>query len=233
MKKRSSEKKWIPFWADKWLWGSMRIECTIEERAIWIDLLALGTKDDGFIRANEDIPYPVEQLAGMLRIPKDRLQKGINKFVRIKKLTRLQNKTLYITEWKKYQLTDRHKRRVMSEKKDTVAAKEDPILDKNREEENRKEDKNILCEKEFQLLWKAWPKEGRFDSKETLKKLKAIHKQGKLDLFKKVTNGYLQFLHHKEANENFPQKAKHLKTWMNNWEGEREQYENFKYEQRL
>ena len=93
--------------------------------------------------------------------------------------------------------------------------------------------KNIVLETEFQKLWKSYPKEGRFDSKESLKKFKAICGQGKLKAFKKVPNGYLQFLEHKKNNENFPQKAKHLKTWLNNWEGEREQFENFKYESPL
>jgi len=91
-------------------------------------------------------------------------------------------------------------------------------------------DKNILYEKEFELLWESYPKEGRFDSKESLKKFKAICGQGKLKAFKQITNGYLQFLEHQRVNEKFPQKAKHLKTWLNNWEGEREQYEDFKYE---
>ena len=64
-------------------------------------------------------------------------------------------------------------------------------------------------------------------------KFLALCKQGKLEAFKKVTNGYLQFLEDKRVNENFPQRAMHLKTWLNNWEGEKEQYENFKYEARL
>lgn len=98
------------------------------------------------------------------------------------------------------------------------------------------ENKSILkstIEKEFNKLWKAWPKEGRFDSKHCLMKFEAIVKQGKLKLFKKISNGYLQYLEDKRVNDNFPQKAKHLKTWMNSWEGEREQFENFKFEQPL
>ena len=63
-----SEKTWFPFWIDKWIFGSMRIEFDVEERGIWIDLYALATKDNGHIRANEDVPYPMEQLSGMLII---------------------------------------------------------------------------------------------------------------------------------------------------------------------
>lgn len=101
---------------------------------------------------------------------------------------------------------------------------------RSKKKEVDKEDKNILYEKEFDKLWKSYPEEGRFDSKESLKKFKAICGQGKLKAFKQITNGYLQFLEHQRVNEKFPQKAKHLKTWLNNWEGERELYENFKYE---
>ena len=36
MKKRVSETKWIPFWGDKWLFGSMRIEFGVAERGVWI-----------------------------------------------------------------------------------------------------------------------------------------------------------------------------------------------------
>jgi len=140
MKERTS-RSWIPFWTDKWLYGSMRLEFNAEERAIWIDLLALANKDDGWIRANEDIPYPLEQLAGMLVLPKELLKKSIAKFVRKRKLTRAKNGTLYITNWDKYSFTDRHKRRVMSEKTDTMSEKTDPILDKIREEKIRKEKK--------------------------------------------------------------------------------------------
>lgn len=86
---------------------------------------------------------------------------------------------------------------------------------------------------EFKTLWKAWPKEGRFLHDFCLKKFIALCKKGKLEEFKKVTNGYLQFLQYKADHENFPQRAMHLKTWLNNWEGEKEQYENFKYEPRL
>jgi hypothetical protein len=68
MKKRTPDNIWFPFWVDKWIWGSMRIEFEPIERAIWVDLLALAAKDDGYIRANEDIPYPLEQLAGIRRL---------------------------------------------------------------------------------------------------------------------------------------------------------------------
>lgn len=134
MKKRVPDKFWFPWWPDKWIFGSVRIECTPAERGIWVDLLSLASKDDGHIRANEDTPYPLEQLSGMLIIPIEDLTAAITKFLTTEKLTRLKSGTLYITKWDKYQFTDRHKRRIeseMSAKKDIVSKKEAPILNKS------------------------------------------------------------------------------------------------------
>ena len=140
MKKRTPDKFWFPWWPDKWIFGSMRIECTAEERGIWLDLYCIASKDNGFIRANEETPYPISQLAGMLIIPEKTLREAIEKFIELKdkdgngKLTRTEFGTLYITKYEKYQFTDRHKRRVdegMSEETDTMSEEKDPILKKN------------------------------------------------------------------------------------------------------
>jgi len=110
MIKRRAEMAWFPFWPEKWLSGSMRIEFGPAERSIWVDLLCLASKDNGYIRANEDIPYPLEQLAGMLLVPLDLLGEFIKKTIDKKKLTELNNGTLYITKWDKYQLSESFKR---------------------------------------------------------------------------------------------------------------------------
>ncbi len=111
MIKRKVDKFWFPWWPDKWIFGSIRIECTPEERGIWVDLLSLASKDDGHIRANEEIPYPIEQLSGMLMIPQEMLRDAIEKFINLKdkegkgKLTRTKEGTLYVTKWEEYQLS--------------------------------------------------------------------------------------------------------------------------------
>jgi len=112
---KKETKLWIPLYIDKWLFGSTRIELSPEERSVWIDLLALAAKDDGHIRANEGIPYPLDQLAGLLRIPEALLKRTITKCIRRKKLIRLKDRTLYILNWDKYQFSDRHKRRIDSD----------------------------------------------------------------------------------------------------------------------
>ena len=66
-------KDWFPLWVDKWIFGSTRIELEPDERAVWVDLLALAAKDDGWVRANNNIPYQTQQLSGLLNISLDLL----------------------------------------------------------------------------------------------------------------------------------------------------------------
>lgn len=112
MKKRVPDKFWFPWWPGKWIFGSVRIEFSPAERGIWVDLLSFASMDDGHIRANEDTPYLLQQLSGMLIIPEKELEAAINKFIKNKKLTKLKSGTLYVTKWEKYQFSDRHKRRI-------------------------------------------------------------------------------------------------------------------------
>ncbi len=129
MIKRKVDKFWFPWWPEKWLWGTIRIECTPAERGIWVDLLSLASKDDGHIRANEEIPYPIKQLAGMLIIPEQELDAAIKKFLKIGKLIKTKTGTLYVAKWDKYQFSERHKRRIEEEKSDkTDMVSEEPAL---------------------------------------------------------------------------------------------------------
>ncbi|MEM5810146.1 MAG: phage replisome organizer N-terminal domain-containing protein [Candidatus Aenigmatarchaeota archaeon] len=129
MKERYS-KDWIPLWIDKWLFGSTRLELEPAERSVWIDLIALGSKDNGFIRANEEIGYLPQQLAGLLNIPLELLQRTIEKCKKNGKLQDLGNNIYYISNWNKFQLSERQKRRFMSAKTDTMSAKTDIMSSK-------------------------------------------------------------------------------------------------------
>ena len=158
MKKRTPDRFWFPFWPDKWIFGSIRIECSVAERGIWVDLLSLASKDDGHIRANEETPYPLKQLSGMLLIPEDELHSAIEKFIKLEKITRTETGTLYVIKWDKYQFTDRHKRRVegeMSEETDIVSEKRTP--NKIKEKEIKEED-NKEYSPEFESFWNEYPK---------------------------------------------------------------------------
>lgn len=207
MKKRYS-KNWIPLWPDKWLWGSTRIELEPDERGVWIDFLALGSKDDGWIRANKSIPYPSEQLAGMLRISIELLERTIEKCIKVGKLKKHPNGTFYIINWKTYQFSDRHKQRVSPEINPERDAK-------------------------FDELWKMWPPEGRFKKKHCIEKFNALYKAGKYDEFWQTTLGYGEMLKAQRVHNNFEQRVMFLSTWLNNWEQDKEQYKGFKCRPKL
>jgi len=176
MKDRSSDKFWFPWWPDKWIFGSVRIEFSPAERGIWVDMLSLASKDDGHIRANEETPYPIQQLAGMLIIPEEILKSAIEKFIETTKLTRTEAGTLYVTKWDKYQFSVRHKSRIdkeMSENSDTMAEKKDAIIKKSKENNNNK----IEHDSNFEVFWKYYPrKHEKIDAFDTWKRLKVTQK---------------------------------------------------------
>ncbi len=134
MKKRTPDKFWFPWWPDKWIFGSVRIECSPAERGIWVDLLSFASKDDGYIRANEETPYLLKQLAGILLIEEKELEDAIEKFIKLGKLKRTKEGTLYIIKWNKYQFSKRHKRRV-------EVSNGNPSLKDSKEHNIKEEDK--------------------------------------------------------------------------------------------
>lgn len=142
MKNRDDSMEWIPLWVDKWIFGSTRIELQPDERAVWVDLMALASKDNGFIRANPETPYPPQQLAGLLCISEELLERSIrrcietNKIVQCGQIVDNSFRGYFLSNWAEYQLSDRHKRRFirnvseneqMSEKKDNMTLKREPI----------------------------------------------------------------------------------------------------------
>jgi len=156
MKNRDDSMEWIPLWVDKWIFGSTRIELQPDERAVWIDLMAVASKDNGFIRANPETSYPPQQLAGLLCISEELLNRTILRCVATGKIKECGNPVennftgYYIINWAEYQLSDRHKRRfisnvsentLMSSKTDTMSSKREPIgEDRIGEDRIREED---------------------------------------------------------------------------------------------
>jgi hypothetical protein len=118
---------WIPLWVDKWIFGSTRIELKPDERAVWIDLMALAAKDNGWVRANPDTAYPIEQLAGLLCISKELLERSIQRFIDTGKIQIVENSFLnngktqivenssagyFLTNWQEYSLSNDYKKRI-------------------------------------------------------------------------------------------------------------------------
>lgn len=120
---------WFPMWVDKWLFGSTRLELEPDERSVWVDLIALSYKDKGHIRANEGVPYLNTQLAGLLNIPLELLERTIKKCLSIKinKLKLEPDGSLYVVNFANYDFSERHKRRLMSEDADIVSDTADTL----------------------------------------------------------------------------------------------------------
>ncbi|GAH77353.1 unnamed protein product, partial [marine sediment metagenome] len=144
-----------------WLFGSTRLELEPDERSVWIDLLALSKKDNGYIRANEGMPYPDSQLSGMLNIKEELLKRTICKCLskKVKKLERLKDGTLFVVSQATgdYELSKRYKRMLKektSAKAEHTSAKAEPKRreEKRRVDKNRVEKKvNISAEEELQI----------------------------------------------------------------------------------
>ena len=157
MKKRTGD-DWFPFWIDKWLLGSTRDELTIEQCAVWVDFLALSYKDEGYIRANEGIPYPIKRLSGLLNRPVKLIQQTIDRCLepKINKLRLESDGTLYVISHPEYELSKRHKRRLME---DDVRQKGHDIQktdaksreEKSREEKNRIEKRRVDRDKKKEI----------------------------------------------------------------------------------
>ena len=248
MKKRVPDKFWFPWWPDKWIFGSIRIECTLEERAIWVDLLSLASKDNGHIRANEEMPYPVEQLAGMLRVPKETLSKAIEKFINLKdkngkgKLTKTKEGTLYVTKWEKYQFSESYLRVQKYREKESDSrhgnAKSLQCNKKtlpynntlnNNKINNNKEKAESLHEKLFKDFWEAYPKKVAKDyAKE---KFMILMRKGVSKELIKGFNGYIDYLKMRKTKDNFNQEVLNPATFLmkNRWKD----YIDFKYKPRL
>lgn len=133
MQSKKDSMQWIPLWIDKWIFGSTRIELQPDERSVWLDLMALSAKDHGFVRANAGVPYPIPQLAGLLCITEELLNRTIKRCIEVKKIMPCQDGSIFLPSWGEYQLSDRHKRRFaenlgrMTANPDTTTGKTDMV----------------------------------------------------------------------------------------------------------
>jgi len=130
--KRGKSYDWIPLWIDKWLMGSTRFELDPGERSVFLDLLVLAAKDDGFIRANAEMGYPHEYLARILNVSVELLESSFVKCVQYGKLENKGNGIYYIKNWNEYSLSVSHKKRLLSEAKrenDTVLSHNETLPD--------------------------------------------------------------------------------------------------------
>ena len=129
--KKGKSYDWIPLWIDKWLMGSTRFELDPSERSVFIDLMVLAAKDDGFIRANAGMGYPHEWLSRSLNIPLEVLEKAIEKCIECEKIIDKGKGIYFIANWDSYRLSGSYKRAVtlgikpMPGSKETVSVSEE------------------------------------------------------------------------------------------------------------
>lgn len=123
---------WIPIYIDKHIFGSTRLELEPDERSVWQDLLILSGKDNGHIRANEGVPYPLEQLSGLFVVKMELLKRTIKKCSskEVGKIEIQEDGTMYLPSYPTYKLSARHKRRFESEIREENKEDEDEIFNK-------------------------------------------------------------------------------------------------------
>jgi hypothetical protein len=143
MNSRGKGLQWFPLWVDNWLFGSTRIELTTEQRAVWVDLMALASKDSGYVRANPSISYLPTQLAGLLNISEELLKSTVQRCVETEKIEITNEGTLRLVNFDKYSLTERRKRD-FSVEIDNISPKAEGVSEKA---ETKEEKRKIIEEK--------------------------------------------------------------------------------------
>jgi len=101
--------KWYP---KNWLHGSIRFDCTPEERSVFVDLVNMAneSRNRGTIQANYKTPYPHKYIAEQLNIPVKLLNRCLQKFEEQERLH--ENEVgISITNFEYYQGLDTRKGR--------------------------------------------------------------------------------------------------------------------------
>lgn len=93
--------QWFKIYGEKWFSGSTRWELTVEQRGVWVDLLARASINDPRGQINY---YSSEQLAQQFNIKLELLENTIKRCEEAKKIKHFQKKReIVIINWKKYQ----------------------------------------------------------------------------------------------------------------------------------
>lgn len=126
---------WLPVYIDSWLFGSTADELAPDEESTWLRIFLLSGKDEGFIRANETIGYPLPVLAGMIRRDLELVERTVEKCVVAGKIERRENGILYISSWEKYALSGRYRRKLEEDSSPDPSSKKK--IEKRRGEESK------------------------------------------------------------------------------------------------
>ncbi len=108
MPPRKGKRSWWKMWWEEWLTGTIREDLTSEQRGIWVDFLALATRNriPGCISANEDTALSVRRLAQLLNVPPNVVSRAMGKFVEQNRISVDDRGIIHITNWDAYQYSD-------------------------------------------------------------------------------------------------------------------------------
>jgi hypothetical protein len=100
-------RQWFKLWPREWIYGDLRSELTIEERALWTDLLAMAalSPEDGVVCESKRNGYSVPRLAAILNFSPAFLTETIEKLSgnRLKMITVLKRNRIKIRNWRRFQ----------------------------------------------------------------------------------------------------------------------------------
>jgi len=124
--------QWFKVDTAGWLEGSIRADLDMEQRGIWIDILALASRSrlrDGTLRFAEGKPMAREYIAATLQIPLEKLNKTIeicsedkNAYDDKHRLEIWGDGTIQITNWERYQAVPLDKKRLPADDREQELA---------------------------------------------------------------------------------------------------------------
>ena len=136
--KRTNQKKtkqpqpmpWIKLWVDPCLEGTVRVALEPDERGVWYDLMLLaarcgGRNGGGRLERAEGFPYSREEIGDKLNISEELTHRAIDKFLAQGRLTIGSGDTLFIANWKSYQVVPDHVKHARARKKKLDEANRD------------------------------------------------------------------------------------------------------------
>lgn len=101
--------QWVKIYCLESLDGSIRRDLEPSERSVWYDLLLLAglSRRPGYIERSKGIPYTIEEISSRLSTGVDIVTKSIEKSIKEGRITKLDDGTLVITNWGRYQVDSR------------------------------------------------------------------------------------------------------------------------------
>jgi hypothetical protein len=105
MSEHQIRRRWIKFWTQETLHGTTFKELVPDERAVWFELMLVAGDSvvPGAICIAEDIPYSKEQLAAILKVDMELLNRALSKMLKHGKISMNGSGIIIVNNFSKYQ----------------------------------------------------------------------------------------------------------------------------------